>query len=143
VLAWSLYTVGLQRRPQGVHPMLLLAALIVVGLLVMAPMYAWELAGGQAIRWHAGSIAGIAYAGAGAAFLGVICFNAGVAVVGPAVGSLFVHLQPVFAAILSTWLLGEQPAWYHYAGMALVFSGIALTLRRPALAAPVAPGKTA
>jgi drug/metabolite transporter (DMT)-like permease len=142
VLAWSLYTVGLQQRPQGVHPMLLLAAMIVVGLLVMAPMYAWELASGKAIRWHAGSVAAIVYAGAGAAFLGVVCFNAGVAAVGPAVGSLFVHLQPVFAAILSAWLLSEQPSWYHYVGMALVFGGIALTLRRSLLAVPAVPART-
>jgi drug/metabolite transporter (DMT)-like permease len=33
-------------------------------------------------------------------------------------------------------VLAELPAWYHYAGMALVFGGIALTLRRSSLAAP-------
>ena len=131
VLAWSLYTVGLQKRPP-VHPMLLLAVLIVIGLAVMTPMYAWELASGQTLHLHAGSIAGILYAGVVAAFLGLLCFNAGVAVVGPAVGSLFIHLQPVFAALLSALVLAELPAWYHYAGMTLVLGGIALTLRRPA-----------
>lgn len=79
VLAWSLYTVCLSRRPAGVHPMLLLAAFVVVG---------------------------------------------------PAVGSLFIHLMPVFAAILSTLLLDEQPLWYHLVGMALVLGSIVLTVRR-------------
>ncbi|MEN9880144.1 MAG: hypothetical protein RIQ55_790 [Pseudomonadota bacterium] len=131
VLSWSIYTAFLVWRPAGVHPMLLLAALIVVGLCVMAPMYAWELAQGATIHLHAGSLAGIFYAGIVAAFLGFVCFNAGVAQVGPAVGSLFIHLQPVFAAILSAVVLSEQPEWYHYAGMLLVFSGIYLTTRRP------------
>ena len=131
VLVWSIYTVGLQWRPQGVHPMLLLAGFIVVGLLVMTPMYAWELSTGAVIALHAGSLAGIAYAGVFAAFLGFVCFNAGVVAVGPAVGSLFIHLQPIFAAILSALLLGEEPQWYHYAGMVLVFGGIVLTTRRP------------
>lgn len=130
VLAWSLYTVCLPLRPAGVHPMLLLAAFVVVGLGVTAPAYAWELATGPALQLHAASLAGIAYAGVVAAFLGLICFNAGVAVVGPAVGSLFIHLMPVFAAILSTFLLGEQPLWYHLVGMALVLGGIVLTVRR-------------
>ena len=134
-LTWSIYTVGLQWRPQGVHPMLLLASLIVVGLCVMAPMYAWELASGASIKLHAGSLAGIVYAGVIAAFLGFVCFNAGVAVVGPAVGSLFIHLQPVFAAILSALLLAEDPQWYHYCGMVLVFGGILLSTRRPNLLA--------
>lgn len=131
VLAWSIYTVGLQWRPQGVHPMLLLAAFIVVGLAVMAPAYAWEIASGHSINLHVGSVAGILYAGVIAAFLGFVCFNAGVVAVGPAVGSLFIHLQPVFAAILSTALLGERPYWYHFVGMTLVLGGILFTMRRP------------
>lgn len=139
VLAWSIYTVGLQWRPQGVHPMLLLASLIVVGLAVMAPMYAWEIASGASIRVHAGSVAGILYAGIVAAFLGFVCFNAGVSEVGPSIGSLFIHLQPVFAAILSALLLGESPQWYHYFGMALVFGGIVATMWRPSTA-PAARG---
>lgn len=130
VLAWSIYTVGLQWRPQGVHPMLLLAAFIVVGLAVMAPAYAWEVGAGHSINLSIRSIAGILYAGVIAAFLGFVCFNAGVVAVGPAKGSLFIHLQPVFAAILSTALLGERPHWYHFVGMALVLGGILFTMRR-------------
>lgn len=130
VLAWSIYTVGLHWRPQGVHPMLLLAAFIVVGLCVMAPMYMWELSTGTGIRVNAGSLVGIVYAGVVAAFLGFVCFNAGVAAVGPAVGSLFIHLQPIFASVLSAVLLAEQPQWYHYVGMMLVLGGIFVTTRR-------------
>ena len=133
VLSWSIYTVGLQWRPQGVHPMLLLAAFIVVGLAVMAPMYLWELSSGAAIHLHMGSVAGVLYAGVVAAFLGFVCFNAGVAVVGPSIGSLFIHLQPVFASILSALILGEAPQWYHYAGMTLVFGGIIATMWRGAI----------
>lgn len=130
VLSWCMYTVFLQWRPQGVHPMLLLAVLIMVGLIVLAPLYAWEVAAGRVINLHAGSLAGIVYAGVFAAFLGFVCFNASVVMVGPAISSLFIHLVPVFASILSALVLSEQPAWYHYAGMALVFGGIALTMLR-------------
>jgi drug/metabolite transporter (DMT)-like permease len=132
VLVWSIYTIGLHWRPQGMHPMLLLAAFIAVGLCVMAPLYVWELSTGATMRMHAGSLAGIIYAGVVAAFLCFVFFNAAVAVVGPAVGSLFIHLQPVFAFVLSALLLDEQPQWYHYGGMLLVFSGILLTTLRPA-----------
>ncbi|GAB3473498.1 DMT family transporter [Azotobacter salinestris] len=133
VLSWGFYTVGLQWRPQGVHPLLLLAACIAVGLLVQAPVYAWEIAGGRSIVLNAQSVGGILYAGVVAAFLGFLCYNAGVAAIGPARGSLFLHLMPVFGTILSTLLLGERPQLYHLAGIALVFAGIALTMYRPAL----------
>ena len=48
VFVWALYTIGLQWRPTGVHPMLLLAAFTLVGLLALAPAYAWEMAQGAA-----------------------------------------------------------------------------------------------
>lgn len=54
------------------------------------------------------------------------------AAIGPARGSLFLHLMPVFGTILSALLLGERPHPYHLAGIALIFAGIALTMRRPA-----------
>ncbi|NHN76452.1 DMT family transporter [Azotobacter chroococcum] len=134
VVSWGLYTVGLQWRPQGVHPMLLLAACIAVGLLAQMPAYAWEIAAGRSIVVNAQSIGGILYAGVVAAFLGFLCYNAGVAAIGPARGSLFIHLMPVFGTILSALLLGERPHLYHLGGIALVFAGIALTMRRPAAA---------
>jgi drug/metabolite transporter (DMT)-like permease len=40
--------------------------------------------------------------------------------------------MPVFGTLLAAIFLGERPAWYHLAGIGLVFAGIFLTTRRPA-----------
>lgn len=132
VLTWGLYTVGLQWRPQGVHPMLMLAALTVVGLLVLAPVYLWEIASGRHIALSAPALGGILYTGIFPGFLGYVFYNAGVAAVGPNRASLFIHLMPVFGIILAAIFLGERPMTYHFLGIALVFGGIVLTTRRPA-----------
>jgi drug/metabolite transporter (DMT)-like permease len=47
---------------------------------------------------------------------------------------LFIHLMPVFGTLLSAIFLGEVPQWYHYFGIALIFSGIVMTMRRSAVA---------
>lgn len=130
VLVWALYTVGLAWRPAGVHPMLMLAALTVVGLTALAPAYAWELAQGKHITLHWGSLASLAYVGIFPGFLGYVFYNRSVAEVGANKASLFIHLMPVFGTLLSALFLGEIPQWYHYAGIALIFSGIWLTTRR-------------
>ncbi len=132
VTVWGLYTVGLQRRPAGVDPMLMLAAFTIVGLLALAPAYAWEMAQGRGINPSAAALGGILYTGIFPGFLGYVFYNAGVAAVGPARGALFIHLMPVFATILAAVFLGERPQWYHFAGIALVFAGIVLTTRRRA-----------
>ncbi|MDY0047053.1 MAG: DMT family transporter [Thauera propionica] len=130
VTVWGLYTVGLQKRPEGVHPMLMLAAFTVVGLLALAPAYAWELSTGRMINLGWNAIGGILYTGIFPGFLGYVFYNAGVAAVGPARGSLFIHLMPVFATILAAIFLDERPYLYHFVGIALVFAGIYLTTRR-------------
>jgi drug/metabolite transporter (DMT)-like permease len=132
VLVWGLYTVGLQWRPQGVHPMLMLAALTLVGIMVLTPVYLWELSSGRHIVLSAASLTGILYTGVFPGFLGYIFYNAGVAAVGPSRASLFIHLMPVFGIILAAIFLGERPYAYHFVGIALVFSGIVLTTRKAA-----------
>ena len=127
VLTWALYTIGLQWRPAGVHPMLMLAAFTVVGLLALAPAYAWEIAQGKSIHLNTGSLAGIAYTGVFPGFLGYIFYNRAVAEVGASKASLFIHLMPVFGTVLSAIFLNEIPHAYHYAGIALIFAGIYLT----------------
>jgi len=127
VFIWALYTIGLQWRPPGVHPMLLLAALIVVGLLALAPVYAWEIAQGRLIHPTPTSLAGIAYTGIFPGFLGYIFYNRAVGEVGASKASLFIHLMPVFGILLAALFLGEVPQTYHFAGIALIFAGIYLT----------------
>jgi len=38
--------------------------------------------------------------------------------------------MPVFGTILSALFLAEIPFWYHYLGIALIFTGIWLTMRQ-------------
>jgi drug/metabolite transporter (DMT)-like permease len=47
--------------------------------------------------------------------------------VGPNRAGIFAHLMPVFGILLSALFLGERPQAYHWAGIALVFSGIWLS----------------
>jgi drug/metabolite transporter (DMT)-like permease len=127
VFTWALYTIGLQWRPAGVNPMLLLAAFTIVGLLALTPGYAWEIAQGETIRVSAGVLAGIAYTGVFPGFLGYVFYNRAVAEVGASKASLFIHLMPVFGTLLSAIFLDEVPQLYHYVGITLIFAGIYLT----------------
>ena len=127
IFAWAVYTLGLQWRPEGVHPMLLLAAFVVVGLLALAPAYAWEIAQGRLILVTSGALGGIAYTGVFPGFIGYIFYNRAVGEVGASKASLFIHLMPVFGTLLAAVFLAEIPQPYHYAGIALIISGIYLT----------------
>lgn len=127
VVVWAFYTIGLQWRPGGVHPMLLLAAFTAVGLLALAPAYAWEMAQGRQVHLSASSLTGIIYIGTLPSFVGYIFYNRAVGEVGASKASLFIHLMPVFGTILAALFLGEIPQLFHGAGIGLIFFGIYLT----------------
>ena len=85
------------------------------------------------LRWHADSLLAIVYVGIFPGFLGMVCYNAGVAVVGPGVGSLFLHLMPALTPLFAFVFLGERPAWYHAVGIVAILAGILLATARPRL----------
>lgn len=50
---------------------------------------------------------------------------------GPALAAFFNNLTPLFAALLSTLVLGEAPQAYHAVAFVLIVGGIAVSLQRP------------
>ena len=131
MLLWALYTVCLRWRPPGLHPLGLLAANAIVGVVLMLPVYLWSLAQGMHITWSAGALAGLAYVGVFPSVVGYIFWNNAVARVGPSTAGMFMHLMPVFATLLAIVLLGERLHLFHVAGMAMILGGIWLTSRSP------------
>jgi drug/metabolite transporter (DMT)-like permease len=124
VLSWACYTALLPRRPAGLDPAALLTVLVVIGLAWIAPWYAVELAGGARLQLDVVTVASLAYVGLMASVVAYLAWNEGVAAWGPQRSGPFLHLLPVFAAILATLLLGESFRAYHAAGFALVLTGL-------------------
>ena len=61
-----------------------------------------------------------------ASLLAFLCFNRGIEVLGPNKGGLFMHLIPVFAALLAFVFLGERLEPFHAVGIAAIVAGILL-----------------
>jgi drug/metabolite transporter (DMT)-like permease len=135
MLLWSLYTVGLRWRPPELHPLGLLGATAIVGVIAMLPVYLWSLAAGLHITWSAGAVAGLAYVGLFPSVLAHIFWNNAVVRVGPNKAGMFMHLMPVFASLLAIVFLGERLHLFHVAGMAMILGGIWLTNRGDSRAA--------
>lgn len=126
VLSWAAYTILLARRPAGVPPLALLAVLIAIGVVWIAPFYAWELARGARLRLDAASGAAILYVALLASIAAYALWNAGVAAIGASRAGVFLHLMPAFGAALAAVLLGESFEGFHAAGIALVLAGVTL-----------------
>jgi drug/metabolite transporter (DMT)-like permease len=139
---WSLYSVLLKAVPKTIPPRALLLSTTVAGLLLLLPVYAWRLQEGERLVASPGSVLAILYVGLFASVVAFLFWNRGVASIGPNRAGLFVHLMPLFGAILSFAFLGETLARYHLVGALLVVSGLVVASRarpRRARLDPVGP----
>ncbi|MBP8270647.1 MAG: DMT family transporter [Sphaerotilus sp.] len=80
----------------------------------------WSLAVGAAVLFIVIGPSLIAYA----------LWGKAVAAVGPTTAGIFANLTPLFAALLSTALLGEAPQGHHAVAFALIVAGILVSSRR-------------
>jgi drug/metabolite transporter (DMT)-like permease len=129
VVAWAVYTLLLPRRPAA-HPLAFLFAIAAIGVVATLPIYLYEIASGRHINNSVSAWLAIGYAGVFPAFLGFIFWNKGVEQVGASKAGLFIHLLPAFGILLAAIFLGERLLGFHFAGIALIFGGIFLTMRR-------------
>jgi drug/metabolite transporter (DMT)-like permease len=132
---WALYSVLLRRLPPSFHPMTLVTVIALFGLIFLAPLYGWELARGGGFELNRSTVSAILYIGLFASVLAYFCWNRGVATVGANRAGLFMHLVPLFSAVLGVVTLNEPVRLFHLVGAALIFGGIYLvTSARPPLA---------
>lgn len=126
VVSWAFYTVIVVRRPEGVEALTLLAAMVAVGVVWIAPLYAWELAQGARLRLDAVAMGSLAYVAVFPSVVAYLFWNLGVEVIGPNRAGVFIHLLPAFGAVLAALLLGESFRLFHLVGIGLILAGVAL-----------------
>lgn len=127
--SWTVYSVLLRRWPSSLGPAARLAAIIVGGLLVLAPFTLHEaLTAPDLPVTPAAALLVLA----AAVLPGVLSYTAYSVLqreLGAARTALLLYLAPVYGAGLAWALLGERPGWHHLAGAALILPSIWLATR--------------
>lgn len=130
-LDWALYSLLLRRWNAyfQLPPFTLLGALVLLGLLMLAPFYAWELWQGARFELSPANFAAIGYTALFASVLAYQLWNIGLRELGASRTAMSNYLMPVFTAILAWMLLDENLQDYHWVGGALIVSGLLLAGR--------------
>ena len=129
VLSWALYTVALKWRPDGLSDRGLLGTTVVLGVLMLLPLYLWELQRLGPIALSTQNLLALGYVAMFPSVLAYFFWNYGVARLGAAQAGLFIYLMPLFGMGLAILFLGERPQLYHLLGLVLVIGGIGLASR--------------
>ena len=135
IVSWAVFSVLLRRRPASLRLPAFLTLVMAVGMVAIAPLYAWEIAAGHTFRATPANLALIVYAGAGVSVMANILWFWSVGVIGPSTAGQFYYFLPVFGSLLAVLVLGEVFEAYHMVGMAMILGGVylaAAAARRPA-----------
>lgn len=130
VVTWAIYSILVKRRPADLPQLAMLTGSVIVGVLLLLPVYTLRALQGAVLSFNLPNLLGILYVALFASILAFLAWNNGVARIGPNRAGLFIHLMPVFGALLSFLFLGEGIAPFHVVGALFVFSGIGLMSRR-------------
>ena len=127
MVMWAAYTVLLRVRRDPLQVIELLVMICAFGFLYMVPWLAWELLGEARAQLGFEGAAAVLYSAIGSLLLAYAGWSYVVARLGPARAGITLHLMPAFGVLLSAIFLGEYPHWFHFAGIALILTGVALS----------------
>ena len=125
----GIYTALLRDRPV-IHWLSFLFMLFLVSALVVLPFLMWEIATGARMEVTSFTLAALAYVAIFPSVVAYICLTRGVELIGANRSGIFLHMIPLFGALLAIGLLGEPLRVYHVVGFALILCGVALASRK-------------
>ncbi len=127
---WAAYTVFLRLRRDALDVAQALFLICAFGLAVMTPWLAWDLAGPARVTLTPLGMLAVAYSAIGSLLLAHAGWVYVVRRLGAGRAGATMHLMPAIAIVLAAIVLGERPSWFHFAGMALILAGVALSTLR-------------
>ena len=125
MVSFALFSVWLRSFPADLDRLGLLGAQLAIAVVVLFPLLLWEYIGGARATWNCSALAAMLYVGIAASLLANLLYMFGILRVGPARAGMFIHLVPLYGAIMSIALLGESLHIYHAIGMAAIMAGLA------------------
>jgi drug/metabolite transporter (DMT)-like permease len=128
VVLWAIYSVLLRKRP-ALHPLSFLTLTIIISVVLLAPLYAWEHLSGRVMHFDHTTVLAVGYVAIFPSVLAYLFYNRGVDLIGAGRAGTFIHLMPLFGSIMAILFLGESFHMYHAVGIALILGGLMLAAR--------------
>lgn len=129
VSSWGLFSVLLRRQVVPLDPVAFLTVQVGLGVLVILPFYILELVLSGGFTLRPALVPPFLYVAIFPGILAYAFWNFGVHRVGPSKAAIFMYLNPVFAAFLARFFLGEELTAFHLVGGGLILTGLFLTTR--------------
>ncbi|MET0568154.1 MAG: DMT family transporter [Hyphomicrobiaceae bacterium] len=129
MLMWAVYSACLRLRPP-LHWLSFTFAIAVISGVATLPFWILEHVGGLTLQPTLLTAGALAYVSIFPSLVAYACWNRGVELIGANRAGVFLHLVPLYSAVLAGLLLGESLMPYHVAGFLLILGGVWLAARK-------------
>lgn len=131
MFGFATYAINIRRIPAEYTAVQSLFAVILFGLVFLAPFYLAETVLYKAVpvSWH--TVLVVLALSLLVSVLGMLMWTRGNQLLGPNRAAIYMNLLPLFGAIMAVMFLRETIAVYHLVGGLLIGGGMWLVLRRP------------
>jgi drug/metabolite transporter (DMT)-like permease len=126
---FGMYSAYLRKVPP-LHWLTFLFVIAGISVVGTTPFFIWEHLAGYTFKLTWLTIAAIAYIAIFPSVLAFAFWTRGVALIGANRAGPFLHLIPLYSAVLANILLGEALMAYHVLGFALILAGVWFATRR-------------
>lgn len=130
---FAIYVAYLRMRPPT-HWLTFLFVLGAISAVTTIPFAIIEIAQGEAIEVTPLTILAALYVSIFPSLLAFAAWNRGVELIGPNKSGPFLHLVPLYTALLAGIFLGEELRFFHVAGLLLILTGVSLASARNPIA---------
>ena len=132
MFSWAVYSALLKSKKYEISQFALLEVVIITGLIFLTPIYFIEMYLGNVIVLGVPFILTLTYVVFFPGLASFIFWIKGISIIGANRAGVFLHLMPIFGAIMAMIIFNEKFMYYHILGAIFIVAGITLSNKKNA-----------
>ena len=130
MFSWATYSALLKKKKYELSQISLLQVVISFGVIFLIPLYFIDMNMGNSIKLEKPFFLTLAYVVLFPGLASFFFWIKGVALIGANRSGVFLHLMPIFGAVMAMVIFNEKFMFYHLLGAAFILMGIILSNRK-------------
>ena len=130
MFAWAVYSALLKKKKYEISQLALLQVVIILGLIFLIPIYFIEMNLGHLIVLELPFYLTLSYVVIFPGLLSFFFWIKGISIIGANRAGVFLHLMPIFGAIMAMIIFDEKFMYYHLLGAIFILAGITLSNKK-------------
>ena len=130
MFAWAVYSAFLKKDKFKISQITLLEIVIITGLILLIPIFLFETSLGSKINFGKHYYLTLSYVVLFPGLASFFFWIKGIGIIGANRAGIFLHLMPIFGAIMAMIIFKEKFMFYHILGAIFIIIGISLSNKK-------------